>query len=86
MGDPATIPEKIADILSQGRLTRIEKLREMVKLQSSSGNYDYDHYMHGMANGMIFALSCVEGSKPVFLDPPDKWLHETRVVKLTTQR
>jgi len=32
--------------------SKIEKLRELVKVQSSDGNWNYSEYMLGMANGL----------------------------------
>lgn len=52
---------------------KVETLREMVKLQCENGTWNYDSYMHGMANGMIYALSLFEGGNPVFLSAPEKW-------------
>ena len=52
----------------------ITDLRGITETQCSSGNWDYDPYMHGMANGMILALATLEGKDPVFKDAPDVWL------------
>lgn len=52
----------------------LKKLRELTEVQSSTGNYDYDAYMHGLANGMILAQSIVLGEKPKLLDAPKEWL------------
>ena len=52
----------------------IKTLRELTETQCSSGNWDYDAYMHGMANGMIFALSLFDDKRPDYLDPPAVWL------------
>lgn len=54
----------------------IESLKEMIKIQCSDGNWNYDPYMHGMANGMIFALHLFsEGDKsPEYLEAPKVWL------------
>ena len=66
---------KLYEILSD--LTEQKKraccLREMVDVQCSPGNWDYNAYMHGMANGMIYALSLIEGNDPVFLNAPTEW-------------
>ena len=55
---------------------RIKQLKELVDIQCSKGNFDWDPYMHGMANGMILSLSVAEDNEPKFLDAPDKWLAE----------
>lgn len=47
-----------------------EKLRELVKIQSSKGNYAQDEYMRGMANGLICALSVFTGEEPKYHEPP----------------
>lgn len=51
----------------------IEALKEALKVQCSDGNWDYDPYMHGMANGMIFALSLFEAGRPKYLEAPLEW-------------
>ena len=55
---------------------RIIELQGLVKTQCSDGNWNYDPYMHGMANGMILALAIVEGNEPQFLDAPEKWIRK----------
>lgn len=52
----------------------VEALREMVKVQCADENWNYSEYMHGMANGMILALSLFDDKHPAYLDRPEKWL------------
>jgi len=56
--------------------SKIKKLQGMIDLQCSDGNWNYDPYMHGMANGMIFAMSVLNGKDPKYMTAPDKWLIE----------
>jgi len=53
--------------------SRIGSLRDCVKIQCSDGNWDYDSYMLGMANGMILSLALIEGKEPAYLSSPDVW-------------
>jgi len=55
---------------------RIARLKELIAIQTSEGNWNYDPYMHGMANGMILALSLIKDTEPAFLEQPKKWLHD----------
>ena len=55
---------------------RIKCIEEMIEIQSRSGNYDYDPYMHGMANGMIYIHSILTDKEPKYLTAPDKWLKD----------
>ncbi len=55
-------------------MTEIEKLREMVKVQCTDGNWNYSEYMHGLANGMICALAIVTDEDPKYLSAPEEWL------------
>ena len=57
---------------------RLEKLREIVKTQCSEGNWNYDGYMHGMANGLLLALAILEDEEPEFLEAPLEWLRDNR--------
>lgn len=54
----------------------IQELKSICALQCADGNWNFDHYMHGMANGLIFAVSIMEGKETKYLDAPDKWLDE----------
>ena len=51
--------------------TKIERLKNITKIQCSKGNYDYNEYMRGMANGLILALVIMEDdqSNPEFIHP-----------------
>lgn len=60
-------------------MTPIEQLEAATKIQCSDGNWNYDPYMHGMANGMIFALATLRGEQPQYLDSPEKWLCDDTV-------
>ena len=58
-------------------MKNIEKLREQVKTQCLDGNWNYDAYMHGMANGLICALATLEDKEPEYLNPPEQWLTDS---------
>lgn len=65
---------------------RIEILSNITKTQCDDGNWNWSPYMHGMANGMILALSIMEDNDPKFLSSPKVWLqdrnyHETETLK-----
>ncbi len=51
-------------------------LKEMIKVQCSNGNWNYDPYMHGMANGMICAMALITGKEPEYLEAPKVWLKD----------
>jgi hypothetical protein len=52
---------------------RLENLEDIIKIQCSSGNWNYNEYMHGLANGLIMARSLFTDEEPEFLDSPKKW-------------
>lgn len=54
----------------------LQALRNMTQVQCTDGNWNFDPYMHGMANGMIFALSLFEAGEPKYLDAPAEWLKD----------
>jgi len=49
---------------------------EMLNIQGMSGTWDYDHYMHGMYNGMEYMLAIFEEREPKFRDAPNRWLRK----------
>lgn len=52
----------------------ITKLDNVIEIQSSHGNWNYDSYMHGMANGLICARAILTDEDAVYLDAPKEWL------------
>ena len=55
----------------------VEVLRKMVDIQCTNGNWNYNPYMYGMANGMIFALSLFDNEQQKYLEQPDEWLQNS---------
>ena len=53
---------------------RIKTIRELTKIQTSDGNWNYNEYMQGMANGMILCLAIMEDIEPEFLETPENWV------------
>jgi len=64
--NPTIYPDKTkAAILS---------LKDMLAVQGADGNWNYCPYMHGMFNGMAYALSIMEDNEPQYRDAPKVWL------------
>lgn len=59
------------------------KLKEMLEIQGRDGTWNYDHYFHGMYNGMEVMLAVLEGRDSVFREAPKKWLSKKEWVGLT---
>ena len=55
-------------------MLHLETLEDMIKVQCSHGNWNFDPYMHGMANGLILARAVLTDTEPEFLKAPDQWL------------
>ena len=52
----------------------IRAITNVRKVHTCPGNWDYNSYMHGMANGLILAESFFRScASPEFLDAPDVW-------------
>lgn len=64
--------------------TPLEQLEAATAIQTSDGNWNCDPYMHGMANGMIFALACMKGQEPVYLEAPKVWLKDVKLTDAPT--
>lgn len=52
----------------------IKKLEEAKNIQCQNGNWNYNEYMFGMANGLIFALAVMKEEEPVYLERPIEFL------------
>jgi len=44
----------------------INDLKNLVNIQGSKGNWDYNEYMRGMFNGMTLMIAIVEGREPIY--------------------
>jgi len=55
---------------------QIKSIEEMMKIQGSDGNWNYDPYMHGMLNGMKLIYSVLTDQRPEFLEAPNEWLRD----------
>ena len=60
-------------------MTNIEKLKEIIAIQCSDGNRNYDPYMHGMANGLLLAIATIEEREPEYMEAPEAWLCDAEV-------
>lgn len=55
---------------------KIKALEDGIQTQIADGTWNYDQYMHGMANGLILALSIMTNKEPNFLNTPEVWLKD----------
>lgn len=63
----------------------LAELDKVLEIQTTDGNWNYDAYMHGMANGMIMARSCITGEDPHFLEAPAEWLCDRPEIDAPTE-
>lgn len=55
-------------------LARRDTIAQLNQIQHNDGNWNYNNYMLGMANGLELAESNLFNREPVFLDHPAEWL------------
>ena len=63
----------------------IDYLNDLIKIQCDNGNWNYDEYMHGLANGLILARAVFLDEEPKFLSAPDEWLRDNDTIVLSTE-
>lgn len=61
-----------AELIAQ-RADLIKAMEDVIKVQTSTGIWDADPYMHGMANGMILMHSMAVATTPEFIKAPSYW-------------
>jgi hypothetical protein len=57
------------------KLTKEQILRKTTDMACQDGNWDYDSYMHGYANGLLLACKIILGEGD-FLNPPAAYLKD----------
>ena len=56
--------------------TNLEHLQNVLDIQLSEGNWNYDAYMHGLANGLILADALIKDEEPEYKEAPEEWIEE----------
>lgn len=67
-------PPDLADVPADVLMGRLVALYDVTNLQCQNGNWNYDPYMYGLANGMLLAIATMTDSEYKPLDRPDEWL------------
>lgn len=64
--------EQVRELKQEARYheEKVAKVAELLKVQGEACNCKDDAYFRGMYNGLAVALSCLDESRPVFIDAP----------------
>jgi len=84
--DDSSLLDRLGSFISFGTHTKqasknkLNDLKDLIKIQCTDGNWNYDPYMQGLANGMILSLTVLEdlpaNFNPPFKEAPSRWLSE----------
>ena len=74
--DAMKFADKVYGELGARKTASVADLKDLAIVQLQDGNWNYDEYMRGMANGMILSLHTVHDfpGSPNFLTRPEKYL------------
>lgn len=53
---------------------QLKNLEEVLEIQCRDGNWNYNEYSLGLANGLILAYALLKGEIPIYLEAPSEWL------------
>ena len=59
------------------KLSRVTELDDMIKMQSQSGNWDYNEFMYGMLIGMLCVEGILSGEEPTYPAKPKAWKEDS---------
>ena len=60
---------------------KLQNLKDITKTHCRHGNWNYDSYMHGLANGLILAIATLENKDPKYLEAPELWIADKPTIK-----
>lgn len=60
---------------------KIKQLKDLIKIQEDTGNWDYDPYMFGLLNGMYLGLSVLDEKEPNFKSAPETWIADLEALE-----
>jgi len=66
----------LSDIPAEVLVGRLVSLYGVTDLQCRNGNWNYDPYMMGLANGLLLAIATLTDSEYKPLAKPDEWLRD----------
>lgn len=75
-GDKMTMDQAVKHLAAYDR--NLQVLEDILSIQLASGNWNYDNYMHGMANGLLLAQATLRESEYNPLSPPKRWLSDRK--------
>lgn len=75
---------KIQSLLDQQKAEIVEKLQNIIDIQGSNGNWNYDQYMRGVYNGLALAKSILTDTEPEYRKAPEKYIHQDKVTGETS--
>lgn len=55
---------------------KLKQLQNLIDIQCSEENYNYNEHSLGLTNGLILAMAIFTEEEPKYLDRPDKWIEE----------
>lgn len=55
---------------------KIEAIQDLLVIQGSNGNWNFDPYMQGLYNGLEIAYSIIVEKEPEFRNAPKVWLNK----------
>jgi hypothetical protein len=58
------------------REERVASIKDLLATRCTPGNWNYNPYMHGFANGMILALAVLEDTPIDYLSTPAMFLED----------
>lgn len=60
---------------------KISKLEQLIEIQSTDGNWNYDEYNYGLLNGLILAKAIITDKEPVYKDKPKVFKSKFKLFK-----
>jgi len=53
---------------------QIQDLQDLINIQATNGNWNYDPYMFGMLQGLICARAILTNEEPEYKEAPTTWI------------
>lgn len=62
----------------------VRHIENLINIQKGDGNWNYDPYMLGLANGLILAQACLLDQNPEYIQEPEQYLRNVEVTDVAT--
>lgn len=70
----------VEEAVAEAKNKIAKNILNLIEIMGQNGNWNYDEYQFGLANGLVVAYAVITGKEPMFFHKPPVWLKDIEEV------